>query len=267
MLPDGTNPTHSPGPPYTRRMSGRRPRRPQPLAPPHPRRHPRRLRRIHPRRHAQRRPGRGETLVGIERRLARLTADETTAYHASLGGSRAERDALDHRVRQRLWRPDETDFGPASLVETRNIVFMRAAPPKAPPTTTNKKLPPTRAPDWRHTIVPDARLLFRFSALTFNAHAIHLDPEYCRAVEGHRERLFHGPLSYVFMLTVLRGVLEGEGRGERVTGVEYRNLAPLYLGEPVTFCGARVGEARWEVWTETPEGGVAVKGTVATERA
>lgn len=27
--------------------------------------------------------------------------------------------------------------------------------------------------------------LFRYSAATFNAHRIHLDPEYCRNEEGH----------------------------------------------------------------------------------
>jgi hydroxyacyl-ACP dehydratase HTD2-like protein with hotdog domain len=115
-------------------------------------------------------------------------------------------------------------------------------------------------------VMPDAKLLFRFSALTFNAHAIHLDPEYCREVEGHKERLFHGPLSFVFMITLLQQELRRQGRGEVVREVEYRNLAPLYCNEEVKFCGARTGDGKWEVWSETPEGGVAVKGNVLTER-
>jgi hydroxyacyl-ACP dehydratase HTD2-like protein with hotdog domain len=106
--------------------------------------------------------------------------------------------------------------------------------------------------------------------LTFNAHAIHLDPEYSRNVEGHRERLFHGPLSFVFMVTLLQQELgkAGKLRGkEKIKSVEYRNLAPLYCNDPVKFCGTKVGENKWEIWSETPEGGVAVKGTVVTEAA
>ena len=164
-------------------------------------------------------------------------------------------------MRQRLWRDSDEDYGPCSILETRNIVFLRArskeeaaAEAKRVP---GKMLKPQHAPDWHHTIMPDAKLLFRFSALTFNAHAIHLDPEYCREVEGHRNLLFHGPLSYVFMVTLLQQELRKHGK-EVVKSVEYRNLAPLYCHEPVTFCGKKTGEPTWDIWTQTPPGKPAV---------
>ena len=78
--------------------------------------------------------------------------------------------------------------------------------------------------------------------------------------------MFHGPLSFVFMITLLQQELKKQGRDEVIREVEYRNLAPLYCNEEVKFCGARTGEGKWEVWSETPEGGVAVKGTVITGR-
>merc|ERR1712093_414832 len=40
--------------------------------------------------------------------------------------------------------------------------------------------------------------------ISFNAHRIHLDPQYTREVEGHRHLLVHGPLTLVLMLSVLR---------------------------------------------------------------
>ena len=40
-------------------------------------------------------------------------------------------------------------------------------------------------PAWSRTIVPDPVLLFRYSALTFNAHRIHYDLPYTRDVEGY----------------------------------------------------------------------------------
>lgn len=39
-------------------------------------------------------------------------------------------------------------------------------------------------PDYRLIYLPSPTTLFRFSALTFNAHAIHLDREYARS-EGY----------------------------------------------------------------------------------
>src|SRR6185437_1696967 len=46
---------------------------------------------------------------------------------------------------------------------------------------------------WEHRIDIDSLRLFRYSALTFNAHRIHFDIEYCKA-EGYAGLLVHGPL-------------------------------------------------------------------------
>ena len=174
----------------------------------------------------------------------------------------------------------EDDFGESSVIERRNIVFMRSAPPgsTAAPSTPAKILPPpTTNPDFSHTFIPDERLLFRYSALTWNAHAIHLDSAFVREVEGHRSLLVHGPLSFTLLVTALRrhlamqsaaGTEKGSGGGyEVVEWVEYRNLAPLYAGEKMRVCGRKTGEGKWEVWAETPEGGVAVRSVVRTGKA
>lgn len=205
--------------------------------------------------------------VKIERRLAKATTDEMESMLHSMTNKQSK-DTLDHRVRQRLWRDSDTDFGPCSVLETRNIVFMRSRTKEEAAADAAKSggkiLKPQHTPDWSHTVVPDEKLLFRFSALTFNAHAIHLDPEYCREVEGHRNLLFHGPLSYVFMTTLLQQQLRKEGN-QVIRQVDYRNLAPLYCHEPIKFCGKKTGENKWEIWTQNPEGGIAVKGTVIIE--
>ncbi|KAK5134825.1 hypothetical protein LTR08_006057 [Meristemomyces frigidus] len=269
MLADGTNPDQSPGDPFVRRMwAGGRVlyNQANPLT-------------LDSRRAVcaefirsvtlKGNAGEEKLFVGIERRVARATDDEMQRLGPAQTDPQ-EKETLEHRVRQRLWRDSDSDYGPCSILETRNIVFLRArskeesaAEAKKAP---GKILKPQHTPDWSHTITPDAKLLFRFSALTFNAHAIHLDPEYCREVEGHRNLLFHGPLSYVFMVTVLQQELRKQGN-EVVKSVEYRNLAPLYCHESVTFCGTKTGEHKWDIWTETPQGGIAVKGTVVTEPA
>jgi len=126
-------------------------------------------------------------------------------------------------------------------------------------------------PDYSFTLVPDAMLLFHFSALTYNAHAIHLDPEYAREREGYKERLVHGPLTLVLMLAALRACLAPEEERAYVKSIEYRNLAPLYVGEEMRVCVREMGvdkglerEKRWQVWVEGPEGGMAVKGTAVS---
>ena len=260
MLPDGTNPDQSPGEPFVRRMwAGSRVQYNQ--ANPFVLDGSRGvcaefIRGVT----LKGQPGQERVFVTIERRQAKATPDEI----ARLGDAAT----LDHRVRQRLWRDNDSDFGPCSILETRSIVFMRARSREEAERdgkkAREKQLRPPHAPDWSCTVTPDAKLLFRFSALTFNAHAIHLDPEFCRDVEGHRALLFHGPLSYVFLVSLLQQRL-GRETNEVIKLVEYRNLAPLYCHEPVTFCARKMGERKWEIWAQTPEGGVAVKGTVTTE--
>jgi len=202
--------------------------------------------------------GRKEDETSLRRRLGAISPEATTSSSVS---STADGD----------------DFGESAVIERRNIVFMRSAPAGSTgtPASPAKILPPpTSNPDFSHTFVPDERLLFRYSALTWNAHAIHLDSAFVREVEGHRSLLVHGPLSFTMLVTALRrhlamqradGTERGSDKGQEVVErVEYRNLAPLYAGEKMRVCGRRTGEGKWEVWAETPEGGVAVRSVIRT---
>merc|ERR1711964_810542 len=82
---------------------------------------------------------------------------------------------------------------------------------------------PIHTPDFSVSLTPNAGLLFRFSALSFNAHRIHLDPHYTREVEGHRHLLVHGPLTLVLMLSVLRSqITEAKMFCGSTTGIWHR---------------------------------------------
>lgn len=134
-------------------------------------------------------------------------------------------------------------------------------------------LTPFKAPsgaEFRHSIKPTKSLLFRFSALTFNAHLIHLDKSYTQQMEGYRNLLVHGPLTLTLLLTALQNHLAQSGLV--IEDIEYRNLAPLYVDEELAVCGKQktgrnVNENTWDVWIEGPEGGLAVRGTVKTAAA
>ena len=139
-------------------------------------------------------------------------------------------------------------------------------------------------PEFTFSLRPDATLLFHFSALTYNAHSIHIDPDYARNQEGYKGLLVHGPLTLVLMLSALRACLaklsgqpstgalpEGQSM-PYVKSLSYRNLAPLYVNEDMKVCLRRInteeiGQLRWDVWIEGPEGGIAVKGSAITTPA
>lgn len=116
---------------------------------------------------------------------------------------------------------------------------------------------------FRHSLIPTKALLFRFSALTFNAHSIHLDKGYTQNQEGYRDLLVHGPLTLTLLLSVLQQQLSRLNL--HISEIEYKNLAPLFVDEELVICGKpKNGSGAWDVWIEGPDGGMAVRSTART---
>ncbi|ROW17653.1 hypothetical protein VPNG_00951 [Cytospora leucostoma] len=266
LRPDGTDTDHWPGPPFTRRLwaggsvhfshdalrlDGRRAvcvesvgdvrLKPAPVA----------------KGAAGEVHGGGE---GEDRVLAagdKLFVDILRSYGSAVDGTGAELKGLD--------AVEQVTASPA-ITERRTLVFLNetdataaaaaAAAGERKPRSTRKDINTTA----HHsvTITPNPALLFRFSALSFNAHAIHLDPAYTAAAEGYRGRLVHGPLLLVLMLSALRRALDGTGLA--VSGLDYRNLEPVYVGEEMRVC-VSPGRTRWNVWVEGAGGRRCVKGS------
>ncbi|KAM0454065.1 hypothetical protein ACHAO4_004813 [Trichoderma viride] len=186
------------------------------------------------------------------------------------GGGRA-----DEKVFVDLWRRYGLGHGVEEgrgwdVEERRTLVFMRKGEEEEESTAAAPRLfkyphPPTHSV----SLVPTPSHLFHFSALTFNAHSIHLDPGYARSQDGHKTILVHGPLTLALMLRVLNDHVAAAGAGDRrgglVKSIVYRNYAPLYVGEKMTVCVRRVREEEWDVWVEGPEGGMAAKGSVVVD--
>lgn len=92
--------------------------------------------------------------------------------------------------------------------------------------------------------------LFRFSALTFNAHMIHYNESWTRNVEGHPAVVVHGPLNLIGMLDYWRDVHAADGK--QPSEITYRALSPLYAGDEYdvrTESASDEGEAgrTWEL--------------------
>ena len=77
----------------------------------------------------------------------------------------------------------------------------------------------------------DVATLFRFSALTFNAHRIHYDKPWATNVEGHRNVVVHGPMNLIAMLDMWRDEQDSGDEGLYPSSIEYRATSPVYAGE------------------------------------
>ena len=104
-------------------------------------------------------------------------------------------------------------------------------------------------PDWSRTILPDPVLLFRYSALTFNAHRIHYDLPYTCEVEGYPALVMNGGLTALLLVETARTHLPG-----RVAGYDARALHPLFVGQSMTFNGRVSGETAADLWACGPDG-------------
>jgi 3-methylfumaryl-CoA hydratase len=116
--------------------------------------------------------------------------------------------------------------------EEQDVVYREpvAAPGAAAAADSDDADPvPAGAGEWEIPVSPT--LLFRFSALTYNAHRIHYDRDFARDVEGYPGLLTHGPLQALAMAEAARAARGSEdqrnaARGERL--FEYRLLSPLF---------------------------------------
>ncbi len=93
-------------------------------------------------------------------------------------------------------------------------------------------------------IVPDDVLLFRYSALTFNAHRIHYDRRYVTQVEGYPGLVVHGPL----MAMLLAGLAGRQFVGRTTRSFAFRAQKPVFDLHPFEACGRPDGADAAELW-------------------
>jgi 3-methylfumaryl-CoA hydratase len=123
--------------------------------------------------------------------------------------------------------------GRLAVDEEQDIVYREAARVPAPAPAADDaaavleeaaEVPEVPVTDDERELDVSPTLLFRFSALTYNAHRIHYDRDYCRDVEGYPGLLTHGPLQAIAMAEAARaaGLPDGD------LSFEYRLVSPLF---------------------------------------
>lgn len=143
----------------------------------------------------------------------------------------------------------ETRVGDTVAIDEEQDIVYREDPDPAAPVR-----PPKAAPtdgESTRTITPSPTLLFRYSALTFNAHRIHYDRDYATSVEGYDGLVFHGPLT----ATLLAALAVDDG--ETLETFSFRGVSPLLDTAAFTISRKTTAEGA-SLWATNPTGGLAM---------
>ncbi|MDH6622621.1 hydroxyacyl-ACP dehydratase HTD2-like protein with hotdog domain [Streptomyces sp. LBL] len=145
------------------------------------------------------------------------------------------------RTGEMLFVTERREFrqhGRTCLVEEQDIVYRSGRSAGEHPAGIDESaFPDTDAP-WQLPLRADPALLFRFSALTANAHRIHYDSPYCQGEEGYPGLVVHGPLLALLMLELARR----HAPQRRLRSLSYRLRRPVFAGERLLACGTRVDD-------------------------
>ena len=151
-------------------------------------------------------------------------------------------------VRYRITQDDRL-----CLEEEQDIVYREPGDPvPAPKVAASWPDVPDNA--WTEVIRPDPVLLFRFSALTFNAHRIHYDRPYATAVEGYPGLVVHGPLTAVLLMELVRRHVS-----QRVVSFSFRGRAPLFDLAPFRVVGSATSPGEVALTAQGPDGVTAME--------
>lgn len=196
----------------------------------------------------------------------RMRAGGFMEFHAPVRvGARLRRESTIKSVETKQGRAGALVFvsiehrvmadGPLAILETEDIVYREPAP--VGEVMANAEPPPHSA-QWQRSITPDAMLLFRFSALTFNAHRIHYDLPYAVEVERYPGLVVHGPL----LATLLVDLHMRAHPGSRLASFSYRARRPAFEGHPVELRGRRRSPQEVDLWTLDGIGQVTMTATL-----
>jgi 3-methylfumaryl-CoA hydratase len=126
---------------------------------------------------------------------------------------------VEHQILQR---------GRVIIDEQQDIVYRETAFSAARLSAPEEDGPAVQPADGDWVIEVSPALLFRFSALTYNAHRIHYDREYAMQVEGYPGLLTHGPLQALAMAEAARAAGCRGDRGDGCQQFHYRLTSPLF---------------------------------------
>jgi 3-methylfumaryl-CoA hydratase len=148
-----------------------------------------------------------------------------------------------------------------AIAEEHDIVYRDApSPSPLPDAPATEPLSAPGGESFSRALEPDAVLLFRYSALTFNGHRIHYDRPYATEAEGYPGLVVHGPL----LATLLVDLLHRERPHARLRRFAFTALRPVFDTHPIRLCGRDEGGSTFPLWVRDHEGLLAMRAEART---
>ena len=123
--------------------------------------------------------------------------------------------------------------------EQQDIVYLQI-----PDSFRAPKVIPAPQDDLRETVSITTPLLFRYSAITFNAHRIHYDRPYTQQVEHYPDLVVHGPLQANLLMD-----LATRRRGRAPSMFSFRGVHPVFASDAVELSATKTSDAEWSLCT------------------
>jgi 3-methylfumaryl-CoA hydratase len=142
-----------------------------------------------------------------------------------------------------------------AVTEEQDIVYVAMPTAFTPP-------PAIASPDaaaWVESPVMDTVRLFRFSALTFNAHRIHFDLPYAMDVEKYPGLIVHGPLQAMLLMEGARR----HNANATPTSFRFRGVRPLFHFNTVRLLAQDPVDGAQALCTATEEGVVCMQADIS----
>lgn len=131
------------------------------------------------------------------------------------------------------------------LIEMQTIVY-REAESSSPVLAAST---PLKGEVWQ----PNTVELFRFSAVTFNAHRIHYDRSYACNEEFYPDLVVHGPFTALKLC-----LLACQGAGRLMRSFSFSAHAPLFVGQSVRLRREEVDDG-YDLFADRCDGAIAMR--------
>lgn len=136
---------------------------------------------------------------------------------------------------------DVSGYTGLAVRERQDIVYLQIPDHYRAP----KAVAPLKA-DIREPVTITTPLLFRYSAVTFNAHRIHYDLPYTQEVERYPDLVVHGPLQANLLMD-----LATRQRGRAPSMFSFRGVHPVFASDAVELAVRKTSDAEWTLGTNT----------------
>lgn len=189
----------------------------------------------------------------------RMFAGRRTWFHQPLViGEEVQRVSRIESITPKTGRSGEMVFvtvrheisagGKLAVVEEQDIVYRQPAAPGAKPEA-KAEAAPAEAAEWTGSIEVTTPMLFRYSAITFNAHRIHYDLPYTQNTEGYPNLVVNGGLTTLMLWNFAAGQT-----GKVLKSSQSRNLKPLFVGQTLGLNARATGPNEVIAWATNAKG-------------